>query len=117
MPYVDGFMAAVPAANKQAFIDHAIRAGEIFKEYGALAVTECWGDDVNDGKVNSMKSAVLLEEDETVAFSWITWPSKDIRDRAWEKIMEDPRMHEEGAKMPFDGQRMILGGFDVIVDL
>lgn len=117
MTYVDGFMAAVPTDRKQDFIDHAKLTGALFKEYGALAQRECWGDDVPDGEVNSMKSAVLLKEGETVVLSWIIWPSKEVRDTAWQKLMEDPRLHEEGANMPFDGKRMILGGFETIVEL
>ncbi|MGK7864027.1 DUF1428 domain-containing protein [Falsiroseomonas sp. E2-1-a4] len=114
MNYVDGFVAAVPAANKQAFLDHARQALPLFKEYGALRVVECWGDDVPDGKVTDFKGAVQAKADEVVVFSWIEWPSKSTRDAGMKRMMEDPRMKD--MKMPFDGQRMIYGGFQPILD-
>jgi uncharacterized protein YbaA (DUF1428 family) len=114
MNYVDGFVASVPDAKKQAFIDHASGALPLFKEYGALRVVECWGDDVPDGKVTDFRMAVKAEEGETVIFSWIEWPSKDVRDAGMAKMMEDPRMEAIG-EMPFDGKRMIFGGFMPIV--
>lgn len=116
MGYVNGFLAAVPKANKQAFIDHSISAAEVFKEYGALSVTENWAADVPDGEVTSFPMAVQKKDDEDVVFSWISWPSKEVCDAAWEKIMEDPRMASENNPMPFDGQRMIFGGFETVVD-
>lgn len=116
MPYVDGFLLAVPTANKSLYRDVAEKAAVVFKEYGALSLVECWGDDVPEGKVNSMHSAVMRKPDETVVFSWITWPSKAVRDAGMKKVMADPRLHEGMDPMPFDGQRMIFGGFDIIVD-
>ena len=116
MTYIDGFMAAVPTANREAFRKHAEDAAAIFRENGALSVVECWGDDVKTGELNSMPSAVLLKPDETVVFSWIAWPSRDVRDAAWEKIMAEPRMTPETNPMPFDGKRMIFGGFEAIVE-
>jgi uncharacterized protein YbaA (DUF1428 family) len=113
--YVDGFLCAVPTANKSAYLAHATMSAAIFKEYGALSVVECWGDDVPEGKVNSLHTAVLRQEDETVVFSWITWPDKATRNAAWEKLMADPRMAPENNPMPFDGKRMIFGGFDTLV--
>ncbi len=114
MNYVDGFVAAVPAANKEAFLAHAREALPLFKELGAIRVVECWGDDVPDGKVTDFKRAVKAGEDEVVLFSWIEWPSKDVRDAAMKKMMSDPRMRN--MEMPFDGQRMIFGGFQPILD-
>ncbi len=114
MNYVDGFVAAVPAANKEAFLAHAREALPLFKELGAIRMVECWGDDVPDGKVTDFKRAVKAGEEEVVLFSWIEWPSKDVRDAAMKKMMSDPRMRD--MEMPFDGQRMIFGGFQPILD-
>ncbi|NKC31702.1 DUF1428 domain-containing protein [Falsiroseomonas selenitidurans] len=114
MNYVDGFVAAVPAANKQAYLDHARQALPIFKEFGALRLVECWGDDVPDGKVTDFKGAVQARAEEVVVFSWIEWPSKAVRDAGMKRMMEDPRMKD--MQMPFDGQRMIYGGFQPILD-
>ena len=113
MNYIDGVVCAVPTDNKQAYIDHAETAAVIFKRYGALSLYECWGDDVPEGEVNSMHTAVLRKPDETVVMSFITWPSKEVRDAAWEKLNADDDMRD--LAMPFDGSRMIFGGFDVIV--
>ncbi|MEC5324287.1 DUF1428 domain-containing protein [Aurantimonas sp. A3-2-R12] len=114
MAYIDGMIAAVPTANKDAFREHAVKAGAIFKEHGALSLTDCWGDDVPEGKLNSMHTVVMRKPDETVVFSWIVWPSKAVRDAGMQKVMEDPRM--QAGTMPFDGKRMIFGGFEVIVE-
>ena len=84
----------------------------VFKENGATKLVECWGDDVPEGKVTSFPMAVKREENETVVFSWITWASKAARDEAWKKSMEDPRFKD--MKMPFDGKRLIYGGFEVL---
>ena len=117
MTYVDGFVLAVPTARKQEYRDHAAKFGTIFREYGALSMIECWGDDVPDGKLTSFPMAVKLEPAETVVFSWMTWPSKEVRDAAWTRMMEDPRMPKPGeADMPFDGKRMIYGGFAVLLE-
>ena len=115
MAYVDGFLAAVPENKKDAFLAHAKIAGEIFRECGALNVVECWADDVPDGKVTSMPMAVKAGPGEVVAFSWIVWPDKATRDAGFQKMMEDPRMSEEANPMPFDGKRMIFGGFSPIL--
>ena len=112
MKYVDGFVAAVPQANRAAYLEHAKFAAQVFKEYGALNVVETWGDDVPEGKVTSFTMAVKREENEAVVFSWITWASKAARDEAWKKCMEDPRFKD--MKMPFDGKRLIYGGFEVL---
>ncbi len=113
MNYVDGFVAAVPTANRDNYVQHAQMAAAVFRENGALQVTECWGDDVPEGKLTSFTMAVQRKADETVVFSWITWPSKAVRDEAWKKVMADERM--SGATMPFDGKRMIYGGFQIIL--
>ena len=117
MTYVDGFLGAVPTENKEAYRRHAEQAATVFKEHGALSMVECWGDDVPEGKVNSMHTAVLRKPDETVVFSWITWPSKAVRDAGMEKAMADPRMSCDPNTMPLDAQRMIYGGFETIVDV
>lgn len=116
MNYMDGFVAAVPVANKEKYIRHAADAAQIFKEFGAVRVMECWGDDVPDGKLTSFPMAVKKGDDEAVVFSWIEWPSKAVRDAAWPKLMADPRMSPEKMVMPFDGKRMIYGGFQGIVE-
>ena len=116
MTYVDGFVAAVAAANKETYRKFAEDAAVVFKEYGALQVVECWGDDVPEGKITSFSMAVQRKEDEAVVFSWITWPSRQARDDAWKKVMADPRMQPDAALMPFDGKRMIYGGFETIVE-
>jgi uncharacterized protein YbaA (DUF1428 family) len=115
MNYVDGFVAAVPTANREVYIKEAETAAAMFKEYGALAVIECWGDDVPEGKITSFSMAVKRNDDETVVFSWITWPSRAVRDDAWKKIMSNPDMLPNPNTMPFDGKRLIHGGFEVIV--
>lgn len=117
MTYVDGFVAAVPTANREAFRRHAAEAAPVFKEYGALKVVECWGDDVPNGEVTSFPMAVKCKDDETVVFSWIVWPSKEVRDAGMAKVMADPRLQPETNPMPFDGKRMIYGGFEPIVDV
>ena len=116
MTYVDGFVAAVPTANKQAYQRFADDAAIVFKDHGAISVVECWGDDVPEGKVNSMHSAVLRKPDETVVFSWIIWPDKATRDAGMIKVFADPRMPQDMSGAPFDGQRMIFGGFEMIVE-
>ena len=116
MNYLDGFVAAVPAANKEAYLKHAADAAIVFKDYGALSVVESWGDDVPEGKITSFPMAVKPEDGEVVVFSWIEWPSKAVRDSAWGKIMADPRMDPARAPMPFDAKRMIYGGFQIIME-
>ena len=117
MSYVDGFVLAVPNANKQAFLDFASKFDPIFKEFGALRVVECWGDDVPDGKQTDFRRAVQCKDDETVVFSWIEWPDKETRDAGMKKMMEDPRMDPKENPMPFDGKRMIFGGFEAVVEV
>ena len=117
MPYIDGFVIAAPTADKEKFVDHARRLDALFLEHGATRVVECWGDDVPDGKTTDFRGAVQAKDDEVVVFSWIEYPSKAVRDAANEKIMTDPRMKAMGAEMPFDGKRMIFGGFAPILDV
>ncbi|MCW5648002.1 MAG: DUF1428 family protein, partial [Sphingopyxis sp.] len=116
MTYVEGFVVAVPTANKEAYRKHAADAAPLFKEFGVARMVEAWGDDVPDGKVNDLKGAVQAKADETVVFSWFEYPDRATRDAANEKMMSDPRMAAMGGEMPFDGKRMIIGGFDSIVD-
>lgn len=121
MTYVDGFVIACPKANRQKFIDHASKADPMFIEMGALRVVECWADDVPDGQVTDFRMAVKATDDEEVLFSWIEWPDKATRDAAFAKMMDpanpDPRMDPAKNPMPFDGKRMIFGGFMPVVDL
>ena len=114
--YIDGFVAAVPTANRDAYRKHAEAAAVVFKEHGALKLVECWGDDVPDGKLTSFPMAVKKQADETVVFSWIAWPSRAVRDAAMPKVMADPRIKPEVNPMPFDGKRLIYGGFSVLFD-
>lgn len=116
MSYVDGFVAAVPTANREKYRKHAADAAVVFREHGALRVVECWGDDVPEGKVTSFPMAVRRKDDETVVFAWIVWPSRQVRDEGMKKVMADPRLQPEVNPMPFDGQRLIYGGFETIVE-
>lgn len=115
MAYVDGFVIAVPAEKKADYLRMAATAAPLFREFGATRVVECWGDDVPDGKVTDFRGAVKAEDGEVVVFSWIEYPSKEVRDAANSKMMSDPRM-QALSDMPFDGQRMIFGGFAPILD-
>ena len=115
MSYVDGFVIPVPANGKQAYLDMATKAAPIFRQHGATRVVECWGDDVPDGKVTDFKGAVKAEEGETVVFSWVEWPSKEARDAGMAKVMADTSM-QPGDVMPFDGKRLIYGGFAIMLD-
>src|SRR5688572_18882907 len=121
MAYIDGFVIAVPTANRQQFIDHASKADSVFKELGATRVLECWGDDVRDGKLTDFRRAVQAKEDETVVFSWVEWPDKATRDAAMSRMDElmktDERFNPEKNPMPFDGKRLIYGGFAPVVEL
>ena len=114
MKYIDGYLVPVPADKQEEYRETAAKAALIFKEFGATRVVECWGDEVPDGKVTDFKRAVKAEQDERVVFSWVEWPTKQMRDEGMKKVMADPRMKMDD--MPFDGQRMIYGGFTPIVD-
>jgi uncharacterized protein YbaA (DUF1428 family) len=115
MSYVDGFVAAVPTRNRDAYVRHAGIAADVLKSYGATQVVECWGDDVPDGKVTSFPMAVKRRDDETVVLSWIVWPSRAVRDEGMRRFMEDPRMQPDTNPMPFDGKRLIYGGFETLL--
>jgi len=118
MSYVDGYVLAVPRKNKSDYIQLAKEAAAVFREHGALSVVESWADDVPDGKLTSLPMAVKCEEGEDVVFSWIVWPSREVRDTGNKAAMEDSRFQGwDPKKMPFDGKRMIFGGFTTIVDV
>ncbi len=116
MTYVEGFVVAVPTANREQYRSHAAGAAHLFHEFGATRMVEAWGDDVQRGKVTDFYGAVQAKDDESVVFSWFEYPDRATRDQANEKMMSDPRMKDMGAEMPFDGQRMIFSGFDAFVD-
>ena len=116
MTYIEGFITAVPIANKDAYVHHATGFAPLIRELGATRMVESWGDDVPEGKVTDFRKAVQAKDDEAVVFSWFEDPDRATRDAANEKIMVDPRMKELSAAMPFDGKRMIYGGFETIVD-
>jgi len=117
MAYIDGFVAAVPTANREQYKAHVMYSAAVFKDYSATRVVECWGDDVPEGKVTSFPMAVQKKDDETVCLSWIEWPSKEVRDAGMAKVFADERMKPEHNPMPFDGMRVIYGGFEGIVDV
>jgi uncharacterized protein YbaA (DUF1428 family) len=125
MSYIDGFLIAVPTANKQKFIDHAKQGDSVFIDLGATRVVECWGDDVPEGKVTDFRKAVQAEDDETVVFSLIEWPVKETRDAEFAYMTDlmnhpekaDPRMDHEKNPMPFDVKRLIFCGFAPIVEV
>ena len=118
MPYVDGYILSVPRKNKADYIRLAEESAAVFKDHGALSVVESWADDVPDGELTSLPMAVKCEEGEDVVFSWIMWPSREARDAGNKAAMEDSRLQEwDMSKMPFDGKRMIFGGFTTIVEL
>jgi uncharacterized protein YbaA (DUF1428 family) len=116
MTYFEGFVVPVPEANRDAYRKHATDAAPLFRECGVNRMVESWGDDVPEGKVTDFAKAVDAKPDEKVVFSWFEYPSKQERDSANEKFTSDPRMEAMGASMPFDGKRMIMGGFDAIVE-
>ena len=115
MTYVEGFVVAVPSANKEDYRRHAAEAAPIFREFGVTRMVEAWGDDVSRGKTTDFYGAVQAKDDESVVFSWFEYPDKATRDAANARMMSDPRMKAMGESMPFDGQRMIVAGFDSIV--
>jgi len=118
MTYVDGFVIAVPSENREAFLEHAHRFDSMIIDEGALRVVECWGDAVADGKLTDFRRAVLAEQGETVAFSWVEWPDKATRDAAHARMEARMKAGEfDHSDMPFDGKRMIFGGFTPILDL
>ncbi|MDH2327087.1 DUF1428 domain-containing protein [Cereibacter sp. SYSU M97828] len=116
MSYVDGFILAVPTARKAEYIAHAALAAPSFRRHGALRVVETWGDDVPEGKVTDFQRSVQAKPDETVCFSWIEWPDKATRDAAMPKVFEEMETLMKDHPMPFDGQRMVYGGFQSVLD-
>jgi uncharacterized protein YbaA (DUF1428 family) len=116
MRYIDGFVIPVPLAKKDAYRAFAAKTAPIFKEHGALRIVECWADDVPHGQQTDFYRAVQAREDETLVFSWIEWPSKEVRDAGNAKAMADPRMAIDLADLPLDGKRMVLGGFTTLLD-
>lgn len=110
--FVDGFLLAVPDANKERYRKLATDTAQAFKRHGATEIVECWAEDVPEGKLTSMPMAVKLEAGESVVFAWIAWPSREVRDAGMKAIMEDPSLHQD---VPFDGKRMIFGGFRILV--
>jgi len=117
MPYVDGFVLAVPKKNLDTYKEMARTAGGVWKEHGALDYVECIGDDVPYGELTSFPRAVQAKDDETVVFAWVTYESRQHRDEILAKVMADPRMKAGMENMPFDGKRMIYGGFESFVQL
>lgn len=113
MTYVTGFLLAVPTANKSTYAELAKKSWEVFRAHGCLSMQENWGVDVADGEVTSFPMAVKKKDEETVVFSWMVWPDKATCDKAWEAMMKDPDM-QQIAEMPFDGKRMMWGGFEPI---
>jgi uncharacterized protein YbaA (DUF1428 family) len=116
MTYFEGFIVPVPEANKDAYRKQAGDAAPMFQEFGVRRHFEAWDSDVPEGKVTDFRKAVDAKPDEKVVFSWFEYPDKATRDAANQKMREDPRMAEMGADMPFDGKRMIMGGFEAIVE-
>jgi uncharacterized protein YbaA (DUF1428 family) len=119
MPYVDGFVVPVPKKNLDAYRKIALKAGKIWMEHGALEFKECVAEDVKPGKLTSFPQSVKLKPDEVVVFSYIVYRNRAARDKINKKVMEDPRLKSmmEGKDMPFDGKRMVYGGFETLVDL
>jgi uncharacterized protein YbaA (DUF1428 family) len=115
MSYVDGFVTPVPNANRDAFRQHAEQAWAILEALGATAHWECWGDDVPPGQHTSLPVAVQLADDETVVFSWVQWPDKETRDHAWQRMQTEPELGASMPEAPYDGKRMIYGGFTPLV--
>jgi uncharacterized protein YbaA (DUF1428 family) len=117
MPYVDGFVLAVPKANLDAYKDLARMAGDVWKDHGAIDYVEAIGDDVPYGELTSFPRAVQAKDDEVVVFSWITYQDRKHRDEVMKKVMADPRLKHDRESMPFDGKRMIFGGFQSFIEM
>jgi uncharacterized protein YbaA (DUF1428 family) len=116
MTYFEGFLVPVPESRREEYRKHAADAAPLFHEFGVKRHVEAWDSDVPEGKVTDFRKAVDAKSDEKVVFSWFEYPDKAARDAANEKMTDDPRMKDMGASMPFDGKRMIFGGFDAIVE-
>ncbi len=117
MTCIQGFICAVPTANRAAFIEHASKAAEAFRDRGCLSAAECWGDDVPAGKLTSFPLAVQAAPEETVVLSWYVWPSKAVHDQVMQAPMDDPRVSPETNPMPFDGKRVVFGAFEPVFEL
>jgi uncharacterized protein YbaA (DUF1428 family) len=117
MPYVDGFVVPLPKANIEAYKEQARLAGSVWMEHGALSYVECIGEDTPYGEVTSFPRAVQAKDDEIVVFSWVTYESRQARDAVLAKVMADPRLKGSMENMPFDGKRMIYGGFESFMEL
>jgi uncharacterized protein YbaA (DUF1428 family) len=117
MPYVDGFVLAVPKANFDAYKDLARMAGVVWKDHGAIDYVEAIGDDVPYGELTSFPRAVQAKDDEVVVFAWVTYQDRQHRDEVMKKVMADPRLKHDRESMPFDGKRMIFGGFQSFVEM
>jgi len=115
MNYIDGFVFAVPTENKERYLRHAQDCASIFKKYGALRLVENWCVDIPEGEYTSFPMAVKKQPHETVMFSWVVWPSKEVRDKGMKELLRDP-FFSEGYDLPFDENRMIYGGFETILD-
>ena len=113
MAFVDAVLIPVPAGNKTIYVEHSRKMAALFRKHGALEVVECWGVEIPDGAVNSMKSAVHLQDGEQVVLGWVVWPSKQVRDNGMTAAMKD--WEGGGASMPFDGKRLIHGGFERVL--
>ncbi|MGV6802087.1 MAG: DUF1428 domain-containing protein [bacterium] len=116
MTYIDVAIYAVPTANKDDFATRAAKYAPLFTKYGALSAVDCWGVDIKQGAATSLPKAVECEDHETVAYSHVIWPSKTLRDQAMPKIMAEMKQMATGQPMPFDGARMIYGGFTTLVE-
>ena len=120
MSYIDGFVIPVPADKKEDYREMAAKVAPVFKRHGAVRTVECWGNDLPEGKVTDFRGAGKAEPGETVVFSWVVWPSKEVRDAGMAQLIgsmrTDPRMDPATNPMPFDGARMIFGGFRPVVE-
>ena len=114
MSYITGFLTPVKAENKERYIASARKSWPLFQKYGCLEQVETWGEDVPDGKVTSFPMAVKKEDDEVVVFAWLRWPDRATADKCWEQMQSDPDF--SNMDMPFDGQRMMWGGFAPIFE-
>ena len=115
MSYVTGFVIPVPADNKAAYVRMCERTATFFEEHGATRSVECWGERVPDGKVTDFRRAVRAEPGERIVFGWVEWPDRDTCEAAEAKMRDDERMRSENDP-PFDGGRMIWGGFEIVLD-
>ena len=114
--YVDGSLVPTPADSRDAYLAYAEKVADILMEHGATRAVDAWSDNIPDGKVTDFRRSVNASADEVVIFSWVEWPSKAVRDAAWAALESDPQMQPGADPMPFDGKRMIFGGFQMIVN-